>query len=191
MQRTYALAQSTTDALAILRSRSDVPVLAEDEARRSRPGEPFFVIRGDTFTLYQPWSRRVVTPEGAPGDSLELGPAVVGRLVADGPGSRLEVYVRPYAPTPAQSRPFLLTVSGYLLLVATIVVAAGFHPLSLAIMGGMTAASAGSILFYRHRQRARDIRNLLAIVERVFGPEERAALDEAPHRREDPGPGEG
>ena len=67
------------------------------------------------------------------------------------------------------------------------VVIANAHPIALALAALMGGGSLWSIFFYDHRRRAKDIRDLLAVVERTFGPLELPSGDEIPYRLEEGG----
>ncbi len=185
--RSYALAKTPRDVLELLRASSTPPVLSPAQAERTSGNEPFIVLTDDGFTLFQPWRLRVTTPEGVSGEELAIGPAVVGRLVETPRGCRLDLRVRRYAPVPAQRRR-LRRITVIMLGVLTAMVAAtSAHPLLLGLAGVTIAGLMASLLLHRRQQRSRDVRDLLAIVERTFGPLELAASDDDPHRRDEPG----
>jgi hypothetical protein len=185
-KRSYELASTKEAALDLLRAPSSPPILSLAEARRAPVGtKPFIVLSAAGFTIYKPWRFKIQTVEGATGEDLAVGPAITGRLVPTPRGTRVDVRVTKYAPAPAQRRKLgAIAVASTALLIA-MVTAVGAHPVLLSLWAVMIVGVMGSILFYRHRRRSQDIRDLLAIVERTFGPLELPSGDDAPHRREE------
>ena len=98
--------------------------------------------------------------------------------------SRLDVGVKKYAVVPSQRLELALAVVGLSAFVIAPVAIAGAHPVALALAAVSLFGVIGSVLFYRRRQRSADIRDLLAIVERTFGPLELSSAGESPRRRE-------
>lgn len=82
-----------------------------------------------------------------------------------------------------------IALGSFAVLVAMIA-AAGAHPVLLGLAGMSLLGVLGSVLFYQHRQRSQDIRDLLAIVERTFAPLELPPGEDAPYREYDPDDGE-
>ncbi|MCA9657973.1 MAG: hypothetical protein KC486_06485 [Myxococcales bacterium] len=189
-QRSYALAKAPREALELLRRPSNPPVLTGAQAKRAKQAtgsDPFFVVDGDGFTLYKPWRALVTAGEALASRDLRIGPAVTGRLTPTARGSRLDVHVRRYAVTPAQRLEFVVACLGIAVFVVAPVAVAGAHPIALGISLLTLFGVVASVLLYNRRQRAADIRELLAIVERTFGPLELPAAGDAPRRRAHPG----
>ncbi len=184
-QRSYELAKTPQEALDLLRTPSNPPILSPEQAIPVTGSEPFVALSDMGFTIYKPWRFRGTSPEGVRGEDIAVGPAVAGRLVATPRGSRLDVRVVKYAPTPGQRFSLGLFTSILATLLIFILVVAGAHPVALGLVALMGGGSVGSVLFYRHRRRSQDIGDLLAIVERTFGPRELPSGDDAPHRRDE------
>jgi len=188
-QRSYALAKAPGEVLELLRRPSNPPVLTDAQARRTKVAKgsaPFFVVDDAGFTLYKPWRALVTSGEGLESHDLRVGPAVTGRLTPTARGSRLDVDIRRYAVTPAQRLEFVLAGLGLALLIVAPVALAGAHPIALGISFMSLFGVLASVLLYGRRQRSKDIRELLAIVERTFGPLELPATGDAPRRRAHP-----
>lgn len=181
--RSYELATTPQEALDLLPAPSNPPILSPEQAMQATGGEPFAVLSDMGFSIYKPWRFRGTSPEGVRGEDIAVGPAVVGRLVATPRGSRLDVRVVKYAPTPGQRFNLGLFTLSLATLIIFILVVADAHPVALALAALMGGGSVGSVLFYQHRRRSQDIGDLLAIVERTFGPRELPSGDDAPHRR--------
>jgi hypothetical protein len=179
----YALAKTPAAALELLQAPSNPPVVPIDEVERSNRREPFIVLEHDGFTIYKPWPERRATPEGVvtAGD-LAIGPAVTGRVVATPRGSRLDVEVRRYAPAPSQRFRLIATAVGMFAGALAMIIATAAHPIILALVVICALGLATSILFFRHQQRSQDIRDLLAVVERTFGPLALPDTEGSPHR---------
>jgi hypothetical protein len=158
-------------------------VLTREEAARHRAAGSITVLEPDGFAIFAPWISRITTPEGVSGEELAVGPAVVGRVMSTPRGARVVVGVRRYAPAPSQrARITMLLVVVPTLLLAFPAVTGG-HVIALVLSAIVGAGLAGSVLLTRWGERARDIRELLAVVERTFGPHEIDAHDDSPHRR--------
>ncbi|MEZ4384029.1 MAG: hypothetical protein R3A79_22035 [Nannocystaceae bacterium] len=187
VQRSYALAEPPDAAIELLRRPDNPPVLSHAEAKQAKGGDPFFVVDGAAFTLYKPWLPLVTSGEGLASRDLRIGPAVHGRLTPTARGARLDVAIRSYALTPAQRREFFLAGLGIALFIVAPVAIAGAHPIALGISLVTLVGVLASLLLQGRRQRAADIRDLLAIVERTFGPLELPEASDAPRRRAHPG----
>lgn len=188
-QRSYALAKTPGEALELLRRPANPAVLSAAEAKRAREAkgnDPFFVVDGDGFTLYKPWRALVTAGEALASRDIRIGPAVTGRLTPTARGSRLDVDIRPYAATPAQRLEFIVASLGIAVFVVAPVAIAGAHPIALGISLATLLGVVASVLLYGRRQRSADIRELLAIVERTFGPLELPEASDAPRRRAAP-----
>lgn len=188
-QRSYALAKAPGEALEALGRPSNPPVLTDAQAKRAKVAQgsdPFFVVGDAGFTLYKPWRGLISSGEGLASHDLRVGLAVTGRLTPTARGSRLDVDIRRYAVAPAQRLEFVLAGLGLSLFVVAPVAIAGAHPIALGISLMTLFGILASVLFYGHRQRSADIRELLAIVERTFGPLELPAAGDAPRRRAHP-----
>lgn len=169
--------------LSLIRRSVGLPVLSEAQSREATPRGSFVVLTDDSFTIYKPWaSMRELGREGALSADITLGPAVVGRVVSEGAGCRVDVHMRPYPPPPSQRTRFAIAVAVFAAFVLAPLVLGGTHPVALGIasislLGGVAAP------LHRRSDRAQDLRELLATVERVLGPAELGALDDAPHRQ--------
>lgn len=181
-RRSYALAKTPEAALELLRAPSNPPVLARDEAKQFKGREPFIVLDPDGFTIHKPWAGRLITPEGVSTDELAIGPAVRGRLVPTPRGSRLDIRVERYAPTPAERLKMTATLAGFAAVCVAMIIGAAGHPIILGLVGVSALGVLSSVLFFRHQQRSQDIKDLLAIVERTFGPLELPETEGSPHR---------
>ena len=183
-ERRYRLPGSAAAALQRLGEAVGVVFGSRAEARQRRSTKPFVVIEGDRFELYQPWESALITPEGAIVEDLTIGPAVVGRVVADEGADTcvLEIQPRRYAPTPRQAARLTLATSTAGAALLAMVLAAGPQPLLFALAGLVTLGTAVGLLAYRRAERRRDLHELLALVERTFGPLELPPTDPSPHR---------
>ena len=191
-QRSYALAQAPREALELLRRPSNPPVLTDAQARGAKVAkgsDPFFVVDEAGFTLYKPWHGLISSGEGLVTHDLRVGLAVTGRLMPTARGSRLDVDIVRYALAPAQRLEFVFAGLGLAVFIVAPVVIAGAHPIALGISLMTLIGVLASVLLYGHRQRSADIRELLAIVERTFGPLELPAAGDAPRRRAHPDEG--
>lgn len=184
--RSYELAETPESALARLRGPTSPPVLSLEEAKRAADREPFIVLRERAFTLYKPWRARLQSAEAMLTRDVRVGPAVTGRLVATARGARLDVDVRRFAVTPAQRRELAVAALGLAVFIVAPIALAGANPIALGLAAAMLLGVLGSVLLYGRAQRERDIRELLAIVERTFGPLELPAGDGSPRRRDHP-----
>ena len=178
--RTFALARSADEALGLLAALESPPILDAAAARRAVGRDPFIVTNDEGFTIYKPWRDKPLRE--AP-QEVAVGPAVSGRLVPTAYGCRLEVRVRKYVPAPSQRTSLVRQALVSAALFAMFLFVAGPHPVLLGIAAMVALGTTIGILTYRRESRAQDIRELLAIVERTFGPHELAARDDAPHRR--------
>lgn len=115
-----------------------------------------------------------------------VGPAVTGRLASTPRGSRLDVRVRRYAPAPAQRSKLGAVALGTVAVLVAMMAAVGIHPVLLGLAGVTILGVLTSVIFYGHRRRSQDIRDLMAIVERTFGPLELPSAEDAPYRQYDP-----
>ena len=186
--RSIELALGPKQAMDRLRETIRVPVFDLNQARAYRGTSPFAMVEGDGFTIYAPWL--TVRTAGLDAGDLAIGPAVTGKVVASDRGSRVEVRVVPYAPSPSQRARVHGVGLGLVGLAIAIVALAPAHPIAW-ILAGLILGSVGvSLLFRERRRRQNDIRELLALVEGVYGPLELPAGDDSPHRREERGPRE-
>jgi hypothetical protein len=178
----YALAKTPAAALELLQAPSNPPVVSIAEAERRHRREPFIVLEHDGFTIYKPWPERLVSVEGVVAtEHFAIGPAVTGRLVATPRGSRLDVEVKRYAPVPSQRFSLVATTVGLVAGAVAMIVATAAHPIILTLVAICALGLLSSVLFFRHQQRSQDIRELLAVVERTFGPLE-LPTEGSPHR---------
>lgn len=184
-RRSYALSGTPQAAMEHFRSSADLHAVSRDEGRSVTGGEPLLVLENEGFTIYKPWGRRIWTPDGVATDEIAIGPAVVGRLTATPRGCELEMRVKKFGPAPSQRRKLRTVALGTSVVGLAMLVATAAHPIALALVGVSLAGILGSVLLYGRRQRNRDIRDLLSIVERTFGPLELPAAEGAPHRRDD------
>jgi hypothetical protein len=179
--RTIALDIDPNHAITRLRETIRVPVFEAAEARAYRGTAPFAVVEGDVFRVYAPWVN--VRTAGLDAGDLSIGPAVEGRVVAAERGARVELRVIPYAPSPSQRVRVQGVGLGLVTLALAIVALAPAHPVAWALAGLILGSVAVSLVVRERRRRATDIRELLSIVEGVYGPLELPAGDESPHRR--------
>lgn len=180
--RRYRLAGSPSTALARLAESAGIAVVTPDQAKQRRSSKPFVVIADDSFVVYQPWKSLLTTPEGAVVEDVQVGPALVGRVLSTGEGCVVEVQARAFAPTPRQRLRIGAMLGGSALLLLAMLVAAGPNPILLAIVGAIAMGTGVGVLAYRRGDRRQDIRDLHAIVERAFGPLELPLGDAGPHR---------
>lgn len=184
--RAYELAKTPEQALDCLRRDPSAPVLSLDRARRVKTRAPFIVLNEAGFTVYKPWPTLVSSGEGVASRDLSVGPAVVGRLAPTARGSRLVIDVERYALLPSQRSDFTLACLALAALVIAPVALTGAHPVALAFAAAGLFGALASVFLYRRRERDEDIRELLALVERSFGPLELASAGESPGRRDQP-----
>jgi hypothetical protein len=187
-QRRYDLAQTPEELLELLRRDPKLRVLSPEQAKRANKPAPFVILGEAGFTVYKPWPSLVTSGEGVASRDLSLGPAVVGRLVPTARGSRLELTVERYAVLPSQRSELALAGLGLAALVIAPVVLTGAHPVALALSAAGLFGALASVFLHRRRERDEDIRELLALVERSFGPLELASAGESPGRRDQPEP---
>ncbi|PRP91137.1 hypothetical protein ENSA5_57970 [Enhygromyxa salina] len=181
-ERSYELAKTPEAALELLREGAGLRVLSRSQARKAGGTEPLIVVGDRNFTIYKPWrSPRDATPDAALGGDFAVGVAAVGRLVPTPRGSRLELRVKPYAPAPARRVTVGVTVASWVLFVLAPVVLAGPHPVALALSAFMLIGGVASVTLRGRRRRAQEVRDLLAIVEGIYGPLE-LSRGEDPHR---------
>lgn len=182
-ERSYELAKTPEAALELLRDGSGPRVLSWSQARKASGTEPLIVLDEGGFTIYKPWrSPRDATPDAALGGDFAMGTAVVGRLVPTPRGSHLELSVKRYAPTPVRRVTVRVTVTSWAFFVIAPVLLAGPHPIALALSAFMLIGGVASVTLRERRRRSQDVRDLLAIVERIYGPHELSSAED-PHRR--------
>lgn len=186
-RRSYELAKTPDAALNLLDTPSNPPVLSRAEAKRSRGSEPFIILSDAGFTIYKPWRFLITSADGVASRDITVGPAITGRLVPTARGSRLDVGVKKFAVAPSQRSELVLAAVGLSAFVIAPIAIAGAHPVALALAAVSLLGVVGSVLFYRRRQRSEDIRGLLSIVGRTFGPLELSSAGESPRRRDEPG----
>ena len=181
-KRTYVLPHAPSEALALLRGAGGPRVLHEAEVSCARGIEAFIVLRERGFTIYQPWRPATPNHSSALSGDVAVGPAVSGELVETPRGCQLELHVHPYAPTPAQLPTVMVAVVDWAVFVLAPIILAGLHPVAFALSAVSFFGGIFSVLAYDRRRRERDIRDLLAVVERTYGPHELSALSGLPHR---------
>ncbi len=168
-----------------MREVAGLPVVGPDEAKTRRFRGPFIVIASDEFTLYKPWrSTRDLGPDAALGGDISAGPAVRGHIVQTARGSRLELSVRRFAPTPAQRSRFALAVAAWATFVVAPLAIAGLHPVAVCFSALSLVGGLAGLLLSDRKRRAAEVRDLLGRVEGVFAPLELSEHDPAPHRLE-------
>ena len=181
-KRTYVLPHQPAEALELLRSGGGPRVLQEVEVSSARGIEPFIVLRPGGFTIYKPWRPAIPNHSSALSGDVAVGPAVSGELLETPRGCQLELSVRPYAPTPAQLPTVMVAVVAWAVFVLAPIILAGLNPVAFALSAVSFFGGIFSVLAYDRRRRERDIRDLLAVVERTYGPHELSALSGLPHR---------
>lgn len=190
-QRLYELGEWPSQALDRLQHEVGLPVLTEARARQSVPRGAFMVLSEDSFAIYKPWaSMRELGREGTLSGDITLGPAVEGRVVASGSGSRVKLRIRRYAVPPSHRTRFGMAAGVFAAFVVLPLILGGLQPVALGL-SLLSLFGGGAALLHRRSEREQDVRELLAHVERVLGPVEVGRLDDAPHRRIGPvAPGE-
>lgn len=188
--RSYRLDRPVDRVLDALEA-AGVPVLRIEESKRVRLRSVYAVVDEQGCVLHAPWrslglDARTHELGGGSSDLFEIGPALRLRAVPDGERTRLEVEVAAYAPTSAQRHSLGLWVGGAGLLVAAGAVASGGAAIVVAgiaaVVGGSAVAPFVSLLAGQRRRRQQEINELLALVERVYGPLELPAIDGSPER---------
>lgn len=182
--RSYELGLTPAAALGLLRSSSGYRVVSAEQAEQAQGTEPFIVVGDDGFTIYKPWRSPNGMLEGALTGDIAVGPAVVGQLEPTPRGARLELRVKPYAPPPGEQTSLRLGLGGLAFFVLSPLLLGGLSPITFGLSALMLAFSLAGLVSYQRLQRAQDIRDLLAIAERTFGPRELPAAEDAPHRRD-------
>ena len=168
---TVELAIPIDEALTRFRAEVGVPILSAEHARLPPSGVAYAELTEGGFVLRHPGPPR----RGAGRGFEDIGPSVEGRLVPSADGARLELRSSLMSLTPSQK--------SVLSVVAAIVVGCGIGMISAGAPGWLfvTLAILGFALGRGYRDRRRRELDLLARVQRVFGPVTRAAI-EAPYR---------
>ncbi|MEM6991067.1 MAG: hypothetical protein AAF721_11230 [Myxococcota bacterium] len=157
-------------ALARFRDEVGVPILDRAHADLPPSGIAFAELREDGFTLSHPLPSR----RHRAGD--DIGPRVVGTLVPDGDGTRLELQSTSFGPTRSQ---YATLVGIAVLLAGPLVALVSAGSGGLAILAGIVIAGHYVRGWRLRRQLHLD---LLARVQRVFGPVTASEIAEAPYR---------
>ncbi len=184
--RCYELDKSPDDALDPLRRPSSPPIVTEEQAKRRRSRKPFIMLHDQGFTLFKPWGPRVTVGEAVIPSDINVGPALIGNIRRTARGARLEISVKRFAVTPAQRFEVARAVVGLTAFIIAPLLIAGLNPIAIGFAAFMLFGVLSSVLLYRRRQRADDIRALFAIVEGAFGPLELPAASDSPRRRDHP-----
>lgn len=190
--RSYRLRESRREVLQALRA-GGVPILerAESGCSRLRSVHARQDVDG-SVVLHAPW--QASDGRARPGDHLggmgndtfEIGPGLRLRTRGEGTATRLDVEVLEYAPSGGQRRNLGLWLGG-----AGVLIAAGFVVSggSLGVAAGIVAVVGGSgmapfvaLVATQRRKRQQEIKDLLALVERIYAPLELPAVDGSPER---------
>ena len=176
-RRSYQTAKDADELFELL----DVGARGTDSDRSV--GSNLLTVRdGDEFTIYRPWTSLMDGVESRVLMGVTPGVAVRGLISETERGAKVEVWADRYAVDPEQRRAFRMHVVA--------AVALGF---ALTAIGGLETWLGFVYIFiyanviigtltYRSDDRERELRDLMAAVERRLGPLELAALDEGPHR---------
>jgi len=165
-EQTLELDLSVAEALSRFRAEVGVPILSREKAARPPPGVAFAEIEGDGFVL-----RHL-------GITGEIGPQAEGTLVpiASG-GSRLTIRTNTFGPTRSQRVGLGVMAASILLGLGATTWISSTSPILLALFVVM-----GVLLIGGHRKRQQRQLDLLARVQRVFGPVTRAELGAEAYR---------